>query len=656
MRQETTPSALSSIKRSNLAVWGSDCTVCSGYAENPCAGILIGHGPDFAWTTTSGQTDMLDTYVAVVKPDSSASWFKGAWKPTEQRTETIVGLTSPASGAGDISNTLQSFANGALPAPPQLPPSCAETGATVGVAVARCTVTRVLHPDAYHTPYTYQGRVAMVVFGYSPRSVACPDRSGTNCRLAYLKRRAWSEREAGTFEGFVNYERLDSLAQHDGVTKLQEFTKLTSNIVSSHNLVYADSAGNIGYWLGGSYPLRPAGIVSQLPLNADGSEEWGNGTSMYLPFKNQPHVVNPAQGWVASWNNKPSNQSGFAAFDTGDSTRWGLQHHVEAIEDYLSGTGKLDFNGVARAGYRAAFNDTRVKWVMPILRRALSNPTLISACSSNPSSCPNLCPRLAEVNTALGAWFAGDSISGGAERTWFQGIPTPWWDQSSGWRYDSGAQALWDSWWNVGMELVFDHWFTGTPADYPGPSGDSMENGEDPFFIHALLGQSGAKLLGTLAPRMNYLSATGVFPATQQAFDAEVAGWAAKSMNDTLGWLANPSGGRPSYVSAGRNLPDPTCCTSGAISGWRENMVAAGDMNCFSDFGVYSAPCMPWEDKGTYAQVVEVRRTTTTAAATALGSPLQQTAPGVGLVTAASGAAFAVMVASRRRMRRRYGF
>jgi acyl-homoserine lactone acylase PvdQ len=568
-------------------------TIGLGFAGIP--GVLIGHGPDYAWTTTSGQTDMLDTYAAYIDAAGNNSWFGGNWVPLDKRTETVV--VNPCSAQTIAGGRLCTSIPGSAP-----PPNCSSV-----VVGYQCALVRVAHPDPYVEAYG-DPQVKMPVFAYAPGTVACPDHSGTNCRLAYAKRRAWAGREAGTFGGFGNYGRLDSLAQQDGLSKLDEFAKLTSNVVSAHNLVYADDQGNIAYWLAGSYPLRPAGIVPQLPLNADGSQEWGDGNTMYVPFANQPQSINPAQGWVASWNNKPSNAASFNPFDTGDSTKWGLQQHVEAIEDYLGATGPLDFNGVARAGYRAAFNDTRAKWVMPIVLNALSDVAVANSCGAAGNQACAQSGRFSEASGQLAAWFNGDSpIAGGAERAWDQNIPTPWWDESQRWTYNNGGQALWDAWWNVAQELAFHSWFNGTPQDYPGPSGDSMENTEDPFFIHALMGPTTAASVGTLAPRIDYLSANGNFPATPAGFNAEVRHLVAQSLNDTLTWLASPAS-PPPYLRAGVRLPDAACCTSGAISSWREDMRANGnqDMNCFGSFTVYSVPCMPWEDKGTYAQVVEI--------------------------------------------------
>jgi len=570
-----------------------------GFAGVPA--LPIGHGPDYAWTTTSGQTDMLDVYTVVLDPAASASWFQGTWLPVDTRTETVVVHPAPPVG----------LAGGSLPTlPPEtVPGQCPPT----------CVITRVVHPDPYHEPFG-RGRVLMPLFATGP-SVQCPDGSSrTTCHLGYVKRRAWYGREAGTVNGFLNFERLDTLAAQQGRSKLETFAALTGDIVSSHNLVYADDAGHIGYWLGGSYPLRPPGTLGQLPLNGDGSEEWGDGIRMYLPFSQQPRAVDPAQGWVASWNNKPSNAAQFAAFDTGDDTKWGLQHHVEAIEDYLSATGRLDINGVARAGYRAAFNDTRVKWVMPILLAGLSDPAAASRCGPCPMS-----GRFGEAIAALRSWYDNDDpVSGGAERAWYRSTPSPWYDEKQRWTYDSGGQALWDAWWNVAMERAFSRWFDRRLTDYPGPSGDSMENGMDSFLIHALMGPEGATAEKTLPPRVDYLSPTGSFPATPQAFHAEVVSWAAQTMNDTLAWLAARRSGRPAYVGSSVVLPDSACCPAASpISSWREDMRANGDqdMNCFGSTTVYQAPCMPWEDKGTYAQVVEIQRAATGAGAEGSGPP-----------------------------------
>jgi penicillin amidase len=65
--------------------------------------------------------------------------------------------------------------------------------------------------------------------------------------------------------------------------------------------MYADARGNIAYWHAGRIPIRAAGDSPWFPHIGAGIAEWQG----FIPFKEMPHVKNPAQGWLANWNNKP---------------------------------------------------------------------------------------------------------------------------------------------------------------------------------------------------------------------------------------------------------------------------------------------------------------------------------------------------------------
>jgi len=66
------------------------------------------------------------------------------------------------------------------------------------------------------------------------------------------------------------------------------------------NWVYADTAGNIGYWAAVGIPIRNGFDGYSLLPGQDGEFEW-NG---YVPSEDQPHLRNPEQGWIATANNK----------------------------------------------------------------------------------------------------------------------------------------------------------------------------------------------------------------------------------------------------------------------------------------------------------------------------------------------------------------
>ena len=68
----------------------------------------------------------------------------------------------------------------------------------------------------------------------------------------------------------------------------------------SQNFVFADVKGNIGYWCCATIPIRSTGD-GILPMPGwNGEYEWKG----YVPFNERPHLVNPAEGFVATANNK----------------------------------------------------------------------------------------------------------------------------------------------------------------------------------------------------------------------------------------------------------------------------------------------------------------------------------------------------------------
>jgi penicillin amidase len=66
------------------------------------------------------------------------------------------------------------------------------------------------------------------------------------------------------------------------------------------NFIYADTAGNIGYYSAGRIPLRGSGDGS---LPYDGTTDAGEWVS-FVPFEELPHVYNPPSGVIVTANNR----------------------------------------------------------------------------------------------------------------------------------------------------------------------------------------------------------------------------------------------------------------------------------------------------------------------------------------------------------------
>jgi len=143
----------------------------------------------------------------------------------------------------------------------------------------------------------------------------------TSSGIAITVKRAHWLKEADTWLGFMGVNRARNL---------REFEEAISRVPTSHNFLYADVDGNIGYWIAGRVPLRPIGYDPRLPLPGTGEAELVDG------FRPMPKVINPQQGWLANWNNKPS-----VDFDNPDDNLLGKHHRVRAIMRILSSQGSF---------------------------------------------------------------------------------------------------------------------------------------------------------------------------------------------------------------------------------------------------------------------------------------------------------------------------
>ena len=120
---------------------------------------------------------------------------------------------------------------------------------------------------------------------------------------AFSQKRAHWMAEIETVRAFSEFERARNL---------EEFIQRVDGINFSFNVMYADREGNIGYFLAGLNPVRPAGYDIRLPFPGDGSAEWTG------DFRPNPRAINPERGWFANWNNKPTFD-----YANGDSLSFG---------------------------------------------------------------------------------------------------------------------------------------------------------------------------------------------------------------------------------------------------------------------------------------------------------------------------------------------
>jgi len=132
------------------------------------------------------------------------------------------------------------------------------------------------------------------------------------------------------------------------------------------NVVFADTAGVWGYWMGGRVPLRdtPRPPISPRP-GWTGEADWRG----FLPFERHPHALAPERGFVVTANNRQqrdsvgdliSNDMWFPPYRAESISR-GVEarddHDVTSIHDIQMDVRTLHaerFGGIAAAGFRAA--------------------------------------------------------------------------------------------------------------------------------------------------------------------------------------------------------------------------------------------------------------------------------------------------------------
>lgn len=255
--------------------------------------VLVGRGPDFAWTATSALTDVQDVFVETLCGGDTRYVFRG-----ECREMTI-------------------FDAGVLRAPGR-------------------PDERLLLRETVHGP----------VQGYATVG---------GRRVAISLQRSTRGREL--------LSALPLFALDTGaVRSAREFVRVAARIEAAFDLLYADDR-EIAFVSAGRLPVRAPGTDPALPVDGRGAYEWRG----FLPAAAHPQAIDPADGVLVNWNNKPAAR--FGASD--DNWSWGPVHRSELLERALP-RGKLTLERAVAAVNRAATQDLRAVVVMPVVAAVLA--------------------------------------------------------------------------------------------------------------------------------------------------------------------------------------------------------------------------------------------------------------------------------------------
>lgn len=139
----------------------------------------------------------------------------------------------------------------------------------------------------------------------------------------------WTASDQGTV--------LQAVAGLQKAKNWEEFRAALSNWdVPGQNFVYADRNGNIGYQMTGKVPLRLKGNGSVPVSGSTGDSEWKE----YVPYDQMPSTFNPAEGYVATANNKPFG----ADYKYQFPGYWAASWRIERIMEMLNAKEKFSID------------------------------------------------------------------------------------------------------------------------------------------------------------------------------------------------------------------------------------------------------------------------------------------------------------------------
>jgi penicillin amidase len=219
-------------------------------------------------------------------------------------------------------------------------------------------------------------------------------------------------------------------------TDIDEFEAAVELVWPSHNFYWADREGNIGYWHAGRFPVKPTSTDRRLPLMGDGTQEWVRVTDP----EEMPRCINPEQGWLTNWNNKPIADWPYAESDFG----WGEGHRIQilmnVLADYYAPRGDVTFEDMNTINQIAGYHDTAGMNVVADLIAV--TPAYVAA---NPGE--------AEVAEALGhlvAWATATPLPAS-----YVDLVSPKWPTDPDPTYDHAGLTIFNEWYDRIVPEVF---------------------------------------------------------------------------------------------------------------------------------------------------------------------------------------------------------
>ena len=260
--------------------------------------VELGRGQDYAWSATSADTDVVDQRLEEMCPDQGS--------PPDNKYYMLNGQCVKMDYHRDTENTFTKPGGQGLPV--------------------------TINHDIYRT--SPADPVQGVVLGFTNTPPDGTHPSGQN--VAIVSQRSTYGHELDSAVGFLRW-------QHPSMTyDAQSWMQGADKIGYTFNWFYIDNQ-DIAYHVSGNDPIRPSDLDATVPTWGDHAK--GTGWQGFLADSGHPNEINPPQGFLTSWNNKPA--PGFGASDA--TFGFGPVFRQQTLADAIQHQFALHNNQITRA-------------------------------------------------------------------------------------------------------------------------------------------------------------------------------------------------------------------------------------------------------------------------------------------------------------------
>jgi acyl-homoserine lactone acylase PvdQ len=378
-------------------------------------------------------------------------------------------------------------------------------------------------------------------------------------RVIFTRLRSTYFHEVDSAAGFMDFNTPSA------VRDPASFQRAAAKIGYTFNWLYADSE-HIAYFNSGANPVRAPGVDHDFPVSGDFEwRGWNPDTwqAQFTPPAQHPQVVD--QAYLVNWNNKQAR-----GFRSADANAYSSTYRSVLLEDRvkaaIAGDRKLDLPGLIDAMEVAGTGDLRAHVDLPLALRIIGTPRD---------------PALRDAAAKLRAWRADGGLRKDSNR--------------DGVYEHSDAIRIMDAWWPRWVQAQFQP-VLGKPAFDTLAATIAIDNPPNNHGDHLGSAYQGS-WYGFVSKDLRTVLGRRVRGPYARRYCG--AGSLARCRRALRSSLATAAKVPASEVYAG----DKVCADAGK----------AGDQWCYDairqrPIGGATQPLIPWINRPTFQQAVEIRR------------------------------------------------